>query len=81
MLNLELFIAGIWWNVTHLYLIKFIAKKEFAEGMISEKQFSQQNEKCKELIKEATLCLRDEPTGTMEKVIYHNNYMSTNSIQ
>ena len=60
---------------------KFIAKKEFAEGMISEKQFSQQNESCKELIKEASLCLRDEPIGTMEKVLYHSNYMNRNYIQ
>ena len=49
--------------------------------MISGKQFSQQNETCKELIKEASLCLRDEPIGTMEKVIYDNNYMSLSCIQ
>ena len=62
-------------------ILKFTAKKELAEGIISEKQFSQQNEGCKELIKEASLCLRDEPIGTMEKVIYDNNYMSLSYIQ
>ena len=49
--------------------------------MISGKQFSQQNETCKELIKEASVCLRDEPIGTMEKVLYDNNCMSMNCVQ
>ena len=39
-----------------------------AEGTITEKQFAAINESCKKLIKEASLCLRDEPVGTMEKV-------------
>ena len=68
-------------QIIHQHLIQFTAKKELAEGMISEKQFSQQNESCKELIKEASHCLRDEPIGTMEKVIYDNNYMCLYCIQ
>ena len=45
------------------------AKKEMAEGTISEKEFATVNDSCKKLIKEASLCLRDEPVGTMEKVL------------
>ena len=46
-----------------------------AEGTITEKEFSRLNEICKDLIKEASLCLRDEPVGTMEKVFNHNSFL------
>ena len=40
-----------------------------SEGTISEYEFADVNDSCKKLIKEASLCLRDEPVGTMEKVL------------
>ena len=82
-MNLKLFLIAKFRTIYCVLFgpdLKFIAKKEFAEGMISEKQFSRQNDCCKELIKEASLCLRDEPIGTMEKVLHDKNYLSTNRI-
>ena len=50
-----------------------VAKKEHAEHKITDSQFSSVVGTCNKLLKEASCCLRNEPSGTTEKVRIKRN--------